>query len=220
MYHITCEGIGHGIHRLDIFSNDKLDAVGVAVMNESIFQDAFCTIVGYEYLPFDLSREFSIAFNWDYYEHSVEIIEFSEYDSSDVERIKDYRSRYMNANLLMGSEELLSKVKREIALQEIAERVYIYSISECANMRAVLRRKMSLRDIARKKERMFGGDLVLLDMEVVACEMDRDMEVIVNSLPTEEHIIGGEEEEVFFEQLFAVIGFLPRQRVEVVIEYE
>jgi hypothetical protein len=198
---------------LDIFSNDKLNAVSVALMNESIFQDTFCTIVGYEYLPFDLSREFSIAFDWDSYEHSIEVIEFGEYDSSDVERIKDYRSRYMNADLLMNSEELLLKVKRERALRKIAERVYVYSVTECANMRAVLRRKMSLRDIAREKERMFGRDLVPLDMEVIACDMGKDMEVIVNSLPTEEHIIGGEEE-VFFERLFAVVGFLPRHRVK------
>jgi hypothetical protein len=124
-----------------------------------------------------------------------------------VERIKDYRSRYMNADLLMGEAEVLSKVKKSRALWRIAKRVYVYGISECAHVRAVLSRKMSIRDIVHKKRRLFGHDLMSGDMEVVACR-DRDLEIIVNSLPMEEHIfVNDAGEEMFVEQLFAVIKY-------------
>jgi hypothetical protein len=123
MYHIVCRGEGRilGVtHRMDIFSNSKPEAEGLVLIIKSLFPDVMAVSVGYEYLPFEINREFSVIMDCN---SDSAMIEFSEFDSSDLERIKRYRSSYINAELRKESMfgcGLISWIVEERLLLDIA----------------------------------------------------------------------------------------------------
>jgi hypothetical protein len=80
---------------VDIFSNEVISAYDVVSIFRSFFPSS-AVVVEYEALPFDLNREFRLVTKHD---GDIEIVEFTEYDSSDVEKILDHRSSYMNAGI-------------------------------------------------------------------------------------------------------------------------
>jgi hypothetical protein len=231
MYHVVCTGEGRilGVtHRMDIFSNTKPEAEGLALIVWSLFPDAMAVSVGYEYLPFEINREFSVIMDCN---SNSTTIEFSEYDSSDLERIKRYRSSYINSELVWKPwrsvlwevrKGLLGRVMRRIArgitvccVEDVVYRTFgdVSAVrSDLLHIRIPLRRRMRIRHIECEKRRLFGGYLMPATPPCVLENRDRDLDVLMNYLPEEEHIFGiddvdGNTKELITERLIAKVRF-------------
>ena len=231
MYHTVCTGEGRilGVtRRMDIFSNSKPEADGLALIIKSLFPDVIAISVGYEYLPFEINREFSIIMDCN---SDTATIEFGEFDSSDLERIKKYRSSYINAELVWKPwRSTLLEVRKGLlgrVLRRIAKGITVYCVevvqrtlgdvsvevrSDLLHVRIPLRRRMGVRYIECEKRRLFGGNLLLTTPQCVFERRDRDLDVLMNYLPVEEHHFGiGDVDEsirdLFVERLIAKIRF-------------
>jgi hypothetical protein len=204
-FHITC---CEGNFRVDIFSNEVLSAYDVVALFRSFFPSN-STVVEYEALPFDLNKEFRVVIKHD---GDIEVVEFTEFDSSDVEKILDHRSNYMNAGIWLTGMDALEFIGEKLSrgrLRKIARAVSVrryehippivamdsvsfeeYSAMQMTNLRILLREKMDIRQIEQEKERIFGEELVLVDRAIKSIllkRMDRDLDILLNRLPTEKY---------------------------------
>jgi hypothetical protein len=231
MYHTVCTGEGRvfGVtHRMDIFSNSKPEADGLAFIIKSLFPDVIAVSVGYEYLPFEINREFSVIMDCN---SNSEMIEFSEFDSGDLERIRKYRSSYINAELVWKPwrsvvwevrKGLLGRVLRRIArgiavyCVEVVQRAFgdvsVGVRSDLLHIRIPLRRRMKVRYIECEKRRLFGGNILPKTPPCVLERRDRDLDVLMNHLPVEEHYfsiddVDGIARDLLVERLIAKIRF-------------
>ena len=226
MYHTVCtgEGILGVTHRMDIFSNSKPEAESLALIIESLFPDAIAISVGYEYLPFEINREFSVIIDCN---SDSATIEFSEFDSSDLERIKKHRSSYINVELIEKPwrdvlvevrKGMLGRVLRRIAkgitvycVEEIVQRNAPVVCSDLSHVRIPLRRRMRVRHIELEKKRLFGRNLLPWTPSCVLERRDRDLDVLMNFLPVEEHCIvntiDGSIRDLLIERLIAKVRF-------------
>jgi hypothetical protein len=229
MYHVVCTGEGRilGVtHRMDIFSNTKPEAEGLALIVWSLFPDAMAVSVGYEYLPFEINREFSVIMDCN---SDSTTIEFSEFDSSDLEKIKRYRSSYINAELLWGWRDVLVMVRKGLmgrVLRRIARGITVYCVeevvqkisgdvivrSDLSHVRIPLRRRMRVRHIECEKRRLFRGYLMPMTPQCVLECKDRDLDVLMNHLPVEEHrfvndMLDGSIKDLLIERLVAKVRF-------------
>jgi hypothetical protein len=233
MYHTVCtgEGVLLGVtRRMDIFSNSKPEAEGLALIIKSLFPDVMAVSVGYEYLPFEINREFSVIMDCN---SNSTTIEFSEFDSSDLERIKRYRSSYINVELVWKPwRGVLWELRKGLlgrVLQRIARGIAVYCMEEIVqgisgddasvsvrddllHVRIPLRRRMRVRHIECEKRRLFGGNLLPTTPPCVLECRDRDLDVLMNCLPVEEHrfvndVLGGYIKDLLVERLVAKARF-------------
>jgi|YelNatPaOPRAMG01_1025707.scaffolds.fasta_scaffold44016_2 hypothetical protein len=235
MYHIVCVGeerIPDVIRRMDIFSNSKPEAEGLALIIKSLFPDVMAILVGYEYLPFEINREFSVIVDC---KNESATVEFGEFDSSDLERIRGYRSSYMNAGLVWKPwKDVLVGIRKGLlgrVLQRIARGITVYCVEvvlrtfgvpvvavhsdasagingDLSHVRVPLRRRMRVRHIECEKRKLFGGNL----LQVTPCILehrDRDLDVLMNYLPVEEHYfdIDNGLRNLYVERLVAKVRF-------------
>jgi hypothetical protein len=194
---------------VDIFSNEVIRAYDVVSLFRSLFPGSSAVVVEYEALPFDLDREFRVVTKHD---GDMEIVEFTEYDSSDVEKILDHRSNYMNAGIWLAGMDALEFIGERLShgrLRKIARAVSVrryehvppivamdsvsfeeYSAMQMTNVRVLLREKMDIRQIEQEKEEIFGEELVLIDRaikSIILSRKDRDLDILLNRLPTEKY---------------------------------
>jgi hypothetical protein len=194
---------------VDIFSNEVISACDVVSLFRSFFPSSNAVVVEYEALPFDLDREFRVVTKCD---GDIEIVEFTEYDSSDVEKILDHRSSYMNAGIWLAGMDALEFIGERLShgrLRKIAKAVSVrryehvppivamdsvsfeeYSAMQMTNVRVLLREKMDIRQIEQEKEEIFGEELVLIDRaikSIILNRKDRDLDILLNRLPTEKY---------------------------------
>jgi hypothetical protein len=84
--------------------------------------------------------------------------------------------------------------------------------SDLLHIRIPLRRRMRVRYIECEKRRLFGGNLLPKTPPCVLERRDRDLDVLMNSLPVEEHCFGiddvdGNIRDLLVERLIAKIRF-------------
>jgi hypothetical protein len=202
LYHIVCRDTGR--YRMDMFTNEKTDFAAVAVMFEMMCRQISEVDVEYEYLPFEVSKEFGFITD----KVRRRVIYIGEYDSGDVDAIISYRRRSINVGVpsYVDFREIIRSLRRRRIMFREAK---VYRFNDLAmHIRILLNREHGMGWLVLEKKNMFCDSSILYEERMLLefTEADRDLEVLINFLPNESvHVTPRKVENLGKEELFALV---------------